>query len=95
MATNTANTTASFHAKNHFRDRIANDPTLVESCWFDGVEIEAPERDYHIAKVYEGPLCPDVVMFAARAKGGPAREGNDYVIRTVLPANAVNFTHKE
>lgn len=82
------NTDASFHAQSQFQDRIANDITLIESCWWDGIEVHAPKRDYDIARLYDGPLVQTpFVMFAALSDIDTC----DHIIRTVIPAERIDY----
>lgn len=78
------NAQASFHAQNQFRDRVSSDITLIESCWWDGEEVECPNRHYDVARLYDGPLTDTpFVMFGFPAKGSVSGEC-DYIIRTVI-----------
>ena len=83
------NTQPSFHAQDQFKDRVSTDVTLIESCWWDGDDVEVDGKDYEIARLYDGPLTDkSFVMFAFEAKGNVAKEC-DYIIRTVIDADGL------
>lgn len=89
IQTHTSNTEPSYHARERFRERIDTDPSLIESCWYGGTRIEAPKRDYDLARVYEGPLCTDCVLLAVESD----TYGCEWLIRTVLPAETTQFEY--
>jgi len=79
------------HAVGQFRDRIDSDISLLMSCWHDGAPIEAPDRHYDWARVYDGGLVEtSVVMFATDTRGEHQRP--DGLITTVVPASWVGYS---